>query len=119
MREPSISCSALPVASLTTKLSLADNAHITQDRLILLDATLVLFVTLSFFCYIMFYKQRYNEFSIRWWAWLLATGISLATTMSCKMVGLLTIMSVGTAVIVDLWNILDVRRGVPMVRASV
>lgn len=45
---------------------------------------------------------------------MIATGVSLATTMSCKMVGLLTIMSVGTAVLFDLWNLLDVRRGIAM-----
>lgn len=102
------------IAAFSALLLLFDNAHITQDRLILLDAALVFFVTLSIFCYIMFYKQRYNEFTFRWWAWMAATGFSLATTMSCKMVGLLTIMSVGTAVLFDFWNMLDIRRGIPM-----
>jgi dolichyl-phosphate-mannose-protein mannosyltransferase len=99
------------IAAFSALMLLFDNAHITQDRLILLDAALVFFVTLSLFCYIMFHRQRYNEFGLRWWAWLLATGVSLATTMSCKMVGLLTIMTVGTAVLFDLWTLMDVRRG--------
>ncbi|PWN31975.1 putative PMT4-dolichyl-phosphate-mannose--protein O-mannosyltransferase [Meira miltonrushii] len=102
------------IAAFSALLLLFDNAHITQDRLILLDAALVFFVTFSLFSYVMFYKQRYNEFSFRWWAWMFVTGFSLATTMSCKMVGLLTIMSVGTAVVFDFWNIMDIKRGISM-----
>jgi dolichyl-phosphate-mannose-protein mannosyltransferase len=97
----------------------SDNGHIAQDRLILLDATLVFFMISSLYSYIMFHKQRYNEFSTRWWVWMLATGVSLAMTMSCKMVGLLTFMTVGTAVAIDLWKLLDIRRGLPIVRDNV
>lgn len=42
---------------------------------------------------------------------MLATGLNLSLTMSCKMVGLFTFLSVGSAVALDLWNILDIRRG--------
>jgi len=34
------------------------------------------------------------------------------------MVGLFAFLAVGTAVVVDLWNILDVRRGHSMVRLA-
>lgn len=44
------------------------------------------------------------------------TGVFLSLTISCKMVGLFAFMAVGTAVVVDLWNLLDVRRGLKMVR---
>lgn len=37
-----------------------DNAHVVQTRLILLDAPLVLFMALSFYSYIRFYKLRYR-----------------------------------------------------------
>lgn len=74
---------------------------------------------LSLYSYIMFYKQRYNEFSKKWWAWMIATGVSLAMTMSCKMVGLLTFMTVGTAVALDLWTLLDIKRGLSMVSDAV
>ncbi len=60
-------------------LLLFDNAHIAQDRLILLDAPLILFMMLSLYSYIRFYKLRYNEFSLAWWSWLLATGLNLAS----------------------------------------
>lgn len=46
---------------------------------------------------------------------MLATGVFLALNMSCKMVGLLMFLTVGSAVCIDLWNILDVRRGYSMV----
>ena len=48
---------------------------------------------------------------------MLATGVNLALTMSCKMVGLLTFMAIGSAVAIDLWNLLDIRRGLTLVSA--
>lgn len=39
----------------------ADNGHIVQTRLILLDAPLILFMAVSFLCYIKFYKLRYRS----------------------------------------------------------
>ncbi|SPO48220.1 probable PMT4 -dolichyl-phosphate-mannose--protein O-mannosyltransferase [Moesziomyces antarcticus] len=95
-------------------LLLFDNAHIAQDRLILLDAPLILFMMLSLYSYIRFYKLRYNEFSLGWWSWLVATGVNLALTMSCKMVGLFTFFTIGAAVVWDLWKLLDIRRGLDM-----
>jgi dolichyl-phosphate-mannose--protein O-mannosyl transferase len=38
----------------------ADNAHVTQTRLILLDAPLVLFMSIAFYSYIRFHKLRYS-----------------------------------------------------------
>ena len=37
-----------------------DNAHIVQTRLILLDAPMILFMTIAFYSYIRFYKLRYS-----------------------------------------------------------
>jgi dolichyl-phosphate-mannose-protein mannosyltransferase len=42
---------------------------------------------------------------------MMLTGIFLSLTISCKMVGLFAFMTVGTAVVVDLWNLLDINRG--------
>ncbi|KAL7424410.1 Dolichyl-phosphate-mannose--protein mannosyltransferase 4 [Cryptotrichosporon argae] len=99
------------IAAFSAGLILFDNGHITQTRLILLDAALVLFMALSLLTYIKFHQQRYREFSKTWWLWLLATGASLAATLGCKMVGLFTFAAVGAAVLWDLWGILDVRKG--------
>lgn len=45
------------------------------------------------------------------------TGVFLSLTISCKMVGLFAFMTVGFAVVLDLWQLLDVRRGLSIVRA--
>ncbi|KAK0522054.1 Dolichyl-phosphate-mannose--protein mannosyltransferase 4 [Tilletia horrida] len=111
MRETGVNAA---VSAFTTALLIFDNGHITQYRLILLDAPLTLFMMWSFYAYLRFYKQRYNEFSLGWWTWLLATGAGLALTIACKMVGLFTIVTIGAAVLVDLWRLLDVKRGQSM-----
>lgn len=48
---------------------------------------------------------------------MIATGVFLACTLGCKMVGLLTFLTIGSAVLVDLWNLLDHRKGLTMVRS--
>ncbi|KAI0244306.1 Dolichyl-phosphate-mannose--protein mannosyltransferase 4 [Massospora cicadina] len=105
--------SLLP-AVLASFFILFDNSLITQSRLILLDSQLIFFATLSVYCYIRFYKCRGCGFTGRWWGWMLATGISLALTLSVKMVGLFTIATVGLAVMWDLWRLLDIRRGLTL-----
>lgn len=104
----------LSTGVLCALLVMLDNAHVAQTRLILLDAPLVLFMLCSIYCYIRFYRLRYREFSFAWWAWLCATGVCLALTVSCKLVGVFGFLTVGGAVIWDLWNLLDIRRGVPI-----
>ncbi|KAI9298088.1 PMT-domain-containing protein [Neoconidiobolus thromboides FSU 785] len=98
----------------STILVLFDGSLVTQSRLILLDSQLIFFATLSIYCYIRFYKFKYGEFTNGWWFWLIATGISLALTLGVKMVGLFVILTVGICVIVDLWKMLDIKRGYSM-----
>lgn len=104
------------IAFFSAALVILDNAHVAQTRLILLDAPLILFMTLSLYSYIRFSKLRYREFSKPWWGWLSLTGVFLSLTISCKMVGLFAFLTVGTAVVVDLWGLLDIRRGHSIVR---
>jgi dolichyl-phosphate-mannose-protein mannosyltransferase len=92
-----------------------DNAQLSQQRLILLDATLVFSMAMSVWTYIRFYRHRHQPFSKPWWRWLIATGVSLSFVMSTKYVGLFTFFTIGGAVAVDLWNLLDYRRGLPIV----
>lgn len=101
---------SLPACVLASGLMVFDNAHIGEDRLILLDACLVLSVAVSILCYVKFYKQRYNEFGRKWWKWLLLTGIGLSCVISTKYVGMFTFVTIGSAVLVDLWNLLDIKR---------
>jgi dolichyl-phosphate-mannose--protein O-mannosyl transferase len=70
---------------------------------------------MSVWMYVRFYRYRHMPFSRPWWTWLIATGVSLSFVMSTKYVGLFTFITIGSAVCVDLWNLLDYRRGLPMV----
>ncbi|KAI9373171.1 Dolichyl-phosphate-mannose-protein mannosyltransferase-domain-containing protein [Aspergillus egyptiacus] len=101
---------SLPACVLSAGLILFDNAHIGEDRLILLDSTLVITMALSVLCYIRFYKLRHQPFGRKWWKWLLLTGVSLSCVISTKYVGVFTFITIGSAVVVDLWNLLDIRR---------
>ncbi|TVY88303.1 Dolichyl-phosphate-mannose--protein mannosyltransferase [Lachnellula willkommii] len=100
----------LPACILSAALVLFDNAHIGQTRLILLDATLVFAMACSLLCYIKFYKLRHQPFGRKWWKWLLLTGFALSCVISTKYVGLFAFVTIGSAVAIDLWDLLDVNR---------
>lgn len=100
----------LPACILSAALVLFDNAHIGQTRLILLDATLVFAMACSLLCYIKFYKLRHQPFGRKWWKWLLLTGFALSCVISTKYVGLFAFVTIGSAVAIDLWGLLDVNR---------
>ncbi|EIM86638.1 glycosyltransferase family 39 protein [Stereum hirsutum FP-91666 SS1] len=98
------------IAAFSASLILFDNAHIAQSRLILLDATLIFFMSLTMYSYIRFRKLRYHAFSSQWWGWLIATGVFMACTWGSKVNGILTVFAIGAAVLVDLWDILDLKK---------
>jgi dolichyl-phosphate-mannose-protein mannosyltransferase len=100
----------LPACILSACLVLFDNAHIGQTRLILLDATLVFAMACSLLCYIKFYKLRHVPFGRKWWKWLLLTGFALSCVISTKYVGLFAFITIGSAVAIDLWGLLDINR---------
>ena len=101
---------SLPACVLAAGLVLFDNSHIGQTRLILLDATLVFFVAVSILCYVRFYKQRHEPFGRKWWKWMLLSGFSMSCVISTKYVGLFTFVTIGLAVAIDLWDLLDIDR---------
>ncbi|MCJ1296350.1 hypothetical protein MMC34_007916 [Xylographa carneopallida] len=101
---------SLPAAVLAACLVLFDNAHIGQTRLILLDATLVFAMSVSVLCYVRFYKLRHDPFGRKWWKWLLLTGVALSCVISTKYVGAFTFFSIGCAVVIDLWGLMDINR---------
>ncbi|CAG8562246.1 1640_t:CDS:10 [Funneliformis caledonium] len=103
-------------ATFAASLVLFDNAFICQTRLILLDSMLIFFMLCTFYSYIRFYKLRSREFSNEWWFWLVTSGVFLGLTTSVKMVGLFTVMTIGVAVLIDLWNLLDIERGLTMIQ---
>ena len=100
----------LPAAVVASCLVLFDNAHIGQTRLILLDATLVFAMSVSILCYVKFIKMRHEPFSQKWWQWLLLTGVALSCVISTKYVGVFSFLTIGSAVAIDLWDLLDVKR---------
>ncbi|KAL9106075.1 MAG: hypothetical protein Q9227_008861 [Pyrenula ochraceoflavens] len=101
---------SLPACITAAGLVLFDNAHIGQTRLILLDATLVFFMSVSVLSYVRFYKFRHEPFGRKWWKWLLLTGVSMSCVISTKYVGAFTFFTIGCAVLIDLWDLLDVNR---------
>ncbi|KAJ3125832.1 hypothetical protein HK101_005847, partial [Irineochytrium annulatum] len=90
-----------------------DISLITQSRLILLDSMLMFLGVFTVYNWVRFYKERHNPFTFNWWYWLTLTGVGLGCTCGVKMVGLFAVATVGVAVLVDLWRLLDKRRGVP------
>jgi dolichyl-phosphate-mannose-protein mannosyltransferase len=100
----------LPACILAAGLVLLDNAHIGQTRLILLDATLVFAMACSLLCYIKFYKLRHQPFTRKWWKWMILTGFALSCDISVKYVGLFAFVTIGSAVLIDLWDLLNVKR---------
>ncbi|KAH9971690.1 glycosyltransferase family 39 protein [Lactifluus volemus] len=102
------------IAAFSASIVLFDNAHVAQSRLILLDATLIFFLSLTMYSYIRFRKLRYLAFTPEWWGWLIATGIFMACTWGSKVNGVLAVFAIGVAVLVDLWDLLDHRKNPSM-----
>ncbi|MCJ1398991.1 hypothetical protein MMC11_002193 [Xylographa trunciseda] len=100
---------ALPACVVAAGLVLLDNAHIAQTRLIYLDAIVVFTMACSLLCYIKFSKLKHQSFSKQWWVWLFLTGFSLSCSISTKYVGLFGYLTIGTAVVIDLWELFNIK----------
>lgn len=57
----------------------------------------------------------YREFTPEWYTWLSLTGVFMACTWGSKVNGVLTVFATGIAVLIDLWDVLDVKKGHTMV----
>ncbi|KTB10752.1 Dolichyl-phosphate-mannose--protein mannosyltransferase 4 [Nakaseomyces glabratus] len=94
---------------LASMLVAIDNAHVTETRLILLDAILLISVAATVYSYIRFYKLQLKEpFSWNWYIWLYLTGFSLSCVISTKYIGVMTYAAIGIPVVVNLWQLLDI-----------
>ncbi|KAJ1968020.1 Dolichyl-phosphate-mannose--protein mannosyltransferase 4 [Dimargaris xerosporica] len=98
-------------AFLAGMLIVFDNALVVHSRFILLDTFLLVFMLGAVLFYVRFFKTRYQAFSVRWWINLALAGLFLGLVVSVKLVGLLTIGMIGLAVVIDLWRLLDINRG--------
>jgi dolichyl-phosphate-mannose-protein mannosyltransferase len=47
-----------------------------------------------------------RAFSVSWWAWLVFTGVMIASAVSVKFVGLFVVILVGMHTAADLWDVL-------------
>ncbi|ORY95667.1 Dolichyl-phosphate-mannose-protein mannosyltransferase-domain-containing protein [Syncephalastrum racemosum] len=103
---------------LTASMYLLDNAMIAQQRLIMLDSALIFYMLATIYSYIRFYKLRDRPFSLPWFSWMTATAAAMGMTLSVKMVGLFLVGSIGTVVLVDIWDLLDARRGISLKRLT-
>lgn len=72
---------SLAICCLSAAMYIFDNAMVTQNRLILLDSMLLIFMLATMYTYIRFRKLRHLSFTPEWWAWLLATGVFMAFTV--------------------------------------
>ncbi|KAI9492559.1 glycosyltransferase family 39 protein [Zychaea mexicana] len=105
---------AVLTCALSAGMYVLDNSAVAQNRLIMLDSMLVFYMLSTVYSYIRFRKLRYQEFTRSWWFWLVTTGVMMAMTLSVKLVGLFVVATIGICVLVDLWELLDIRRGLPM-----
>ena len=90
---------------------LFDNALFCISRLILLDGPLMFFIVFSCMAWTKFYHYRGQPYSRQWWKWLALTGVGIGCATSVKMVGLFVVSLVGLATVIDLWRLLDIRKG--------
>lgn len=91
---------------LFTLMVCCESTYVTLGKFILLDSMLLFFTVTTVFCFARFnnFNNKKQEFSRKWWKWLLLTGFSIGCTCSVKMVGLFVTTLVGIYTIVDLWN---------------
>ncbi|ORY50482.1 PMT-domain-containing protein [Rhizoclosmatium globosum] len=91
---------------LVAGMLLLENAFVTQSRLILLDAFLLFFTSLTVYFWADFQSLQEKPFSAVWYRALALTGVSLGLTCSVKWVGLFLIATIGLQTIQNLWTIL-------------
>ena len=56
----------------------------------------------------LYFEVYFSPFSIEWFFWLAASGISIGLVVSVKWVGLFAIALVGLHTIEDLWELLGI-----------
>lgn len=81
-------------------------SYVTLGKFILLDSPLLFFTAATLYTFSRFnnFNNKRQEFSRKWWKWLLLTGIAIGCTCATKMVGLFVTTLVGIYTVVDLWN---------------
>ncbi|XP_038192193.1 protein O-mannosyl-transferase 1 isoform X3 [Arvicola amphibius] len=88
-------------------LMLIENALLTQSRLMLLESLLIFFNLLGVLSYLKFFNsQTHSPFSVRWWLWLMLTGVSCSCSVGIKYMGIFTYLLVLSIAAVHAWNLI-------------
>lgn len=93
-------------ALLSTAFIVFDHGCITISQYILLDPVLMFWIMLSTYCFTKFQNCKNVPYSVEWWAWMAASGVSLSCAFSCKWVGLFVILWAGITTVMNLWDLL-------------
>ncbi|KAK9463149.1 Dolichyl-phosphate-mannose-protein mannosyltransferase-domain-containing protein [Lipomyces oligophaga] len=89
---------------LVALMVLCENSYATISRFILLDSMLMFFTFTTFLGLAQFHRYSKTPFTLKWWYWLLFTGLNIGCVTSVKWVGMLTTALVGFYTIYELWN---------------
>ncbi|XP_075041363.1 protein O-mannosyl-transferase 1 isoform X2 [Mixophyes fleayi] len=91
-------------------LVLFENALITQSRLMLLESVLIFFILLAVLSYLKFHSyQQMSPFSVRWWFWLILTGVSCSLAVGVKYTGLFSYLLILGVAGVHSWQLIGDR----------
>ncbi|XP_076442071.1 protein O-mannosyl-transferase 2-like [Babylonia areolata] len=83
---------------------LFDTGVNTLSRYILLDPPLLFFIMAATYSKLKFLSFKDRPFSVKWWFWMVSTGVSLSGAIGVKFVGLFVILLVG------IWTVCDLNR---------
>ncbi|XP_063643339.1 protein O-mannosyl-transferase 1 isoform X9 [Pan troglodytes] len=85
----------------------AENALITQSRLMLLESVLIFFNLLAVLSYLKFFNcQKHSPFSLSWWFWLTLTGVACSCAVGIKYMGVFTYVLVLGVAAVHAWHLI-------------
>ncbi|XP_021117519.1 protein O-mannosyl-transferase 1 isoform X2 [Heterocephalus glaber] len=85
----------------------AENALVTQSRLMLLESPLIFFNLLAVLSYLKFFNcQKHRPFSLPWWFWLMLTGVACACAVGIKYMGIFTYLLVLGVAAVHAWHLI-------------
>src|SRR5947207_574593 len=73
-----------PAVWFITLMVLCENSYTTISRFILLDSMLLFFTFTTMFCWAKFHRLQNESFSMKWYAWLVLTGMSIGCVCSVK-----------------------------------
>ncbi len=70
-----------------------------------IDVQLLLFIIVACFSWVKFRSHTNSPFTINWWFWLYATGVSLGLALGVKYVGFFVTAIIGLCTVYDLWDV--------------